>query len=93
MSPELLEETNNIKWCIWTCEANPGGIELNMILKWVGTITVLVLMNLAVGARAQSVATAYRLSVKIHGGLGSCGNDELGSQELYVVVKRLDWEL
>ena len=64
-----------------------------MILKWFGTITVLVLMNLAVGARAQSLATAYRLSVKIHGGLGSCGNDELGSQELYVVVKRLDWEL
>ena len=82
---------------------------LQMIGKWFGTITVLLLMNLAVDARAQSAAQlaeqspsqssaeaaakAYRLTVTIHGSFGLCGNDEFGSQELYVVVKRLDLEL
>lgn len=38
-------------------------------------------------------ADAYRLTVTIHGAFGLCNNDEFGSQELYVVVKRLDLEL
>ena len=82
---------------------------LQMIGKWFGTITVLLLMNLAVDAQAQSAAqleeqspsqsaaesaaNAYRLTVTIHGSFGLCGDDEFGSQELYVVVKRLDLEL
>ena len=33
------------------------------------------------------------MTVTIHGSFGLCGNDEFGSQELYVVVKRLDLEL
>ena len=41
----------------------------------------------------QPTAKAYRLTVTIHGSFGLCGNDEFGSQELYVVVKRLDLEL
>ena len=116
-----------------------------MIRWWFGTITVLLLMNLAVDAQEQSPAqsaeqsaaqpaakpveqapaqsekqaparpseqapkqsterspgqsaelppaSAYRLTVTIHGSFGLCGNDEFGSQELYVVVKRLDLEL
>ncbi len=108
-----------------------------MIRKWFGRITVLLLIILAVDARAQSsaqsaersaeqsleqsveqppvqspeqsaaqpaeqseaqpsvqsAAKAYRLTVTIHGSFGLCGNDEFGSQELYVVVKRLDLEL
>ena len=139
------------------------------ILKWLGTITVLLLMNSAVDARAQSEdqsakqppaqsqeqspaspeepsaeqsdeepseqpsapstvqpaeqspapspkqspaqpverstaqtelppaklppADAYRLTVTIHGAFGLCHNDEFGSEELYVVVKRVDLEL
>ena len=35
-------------------------------------------------------ADAYRLTVTIHGAFGLCNNDEFGSEELYVVVKRLD---
>ena len=118
---------------------------LQMIRWWFGTITVLLLMNLAVDAQEQSPAqsaeqsaaqpaakpveqapaqsekqaparpseqapkqsterspgqsaelppaSAYRLTVTIHGSFGLCGNDEFGSQELYVVVKRLDLEL
>ena len=118
---------------------------LQMIRWWFGTITVLLLMNLAVDAQEQSPAqsaeqsaaqpaakpveqapaqsekqaparpseqapkqsterspgqsaelppaSAYRLTVTIHGAFGLCGNDEFGSQELYVVVKRLDLEL
>ena len=38
-------------------------------------------------------ADAYRLTVTIHGAFGLCHNDEFGSEELYVVVKRLDLEL
>lgn len=38
-------------------------------------------------------ADAYRLTVTIHGAFGLCNNDEFGSEELYVVVKRLDLEL
>ena len=41
----------------------------------------------------QPAAKAYRLTVTIHGSFGLCGDDEFGSQELYVVVKRLDLEL
>ena len=44
-------------------------------------------------ASEQPTAKAYRLTVTIHGSFGLCGNDEFGSQELYVVVKRLDLEL
>ena len=82
---------------------------LQMIGKWFGTITVLLLINLAVDAQAESAAqlaeqspsqssaesaaNAYRLTVTIHGSFGLCGDDEFGSQELYVVVKRLDLEL
>ena len=38
-------------------------------------------------------ADAYRLTVTIHGAFGLCHNDEFGSEELYVVVKRLDLDL
>ena len=38
-------------------------------------------------------ADAYRLTVTIHGSFGLCHNDEFGSEELYVVVKRLDLDL
>ena len=38
-------------------------------------------------------ADAYRLTVTIHGAFGLCNNDEFGSEELYVVVNRLDLEL
>ena len=38
-------------------------------------------------------ASAYRLTVTIHGAFGLCHNDEIGSEELYVVVKRLDLDL
>ena len=38
-------------------------------------------------------ADAYRLTVTIHGAFGLCQDDEFGSQELYVLVKRLDLEL
>lgn len=38
-------------------------------------------------------ADAYRLTVTIHGAFGLCHNDEFGSEELYVVVTRLDLEL
>ena len=38
-------------------------------------------------------ADAYRLTVTIHGAFGLCNNDEFGSEELYVVVKRLDLDL
>jgi hypothetical protein len=38
-------------------------------------------------------ADAYRLTVTIHGAFGLCHDDEFGSEELYVVVKRLDLEL
>ena len=38
-------------------------------------------------------ADAYRLTVTIHGAFGLCHNDEFGSEELYVVVKRVDLEL
>ena len=62
---------------------------MDRILRWSGTTIVLLLMSLAVDARAQSAAPAYRLTVKIHGAPSSC-RDELGSRELYVVVKRLD---
>lgn len=116
-------------------------VVLPEILKWLGTITVLLLMNPAVDARAQSEvqpakqppaqsreqspaspeeqsaeqspsrpverstaqtelppaklppADAYRLTVTIHGAFGLCHNDEFGSEELYVVVKRVDLEL
>ena len=44
-------------------------------------------------APGQSAAKAYRLTVTIHGAFGLCHNDEFGSEELYVVVKRLDLEL
>ena len=108
-----------------------------MILKWFGTVTVLLLIISAADAREQSSeqsseqspdqpeaqsseqseaksaeqpaeqsgeqsstqlpeqspANAYRLTVTIHGSFGLCGDDEFGSQELYVVVKRLDLEL
>ena len=114
---------------------------LQMVRKWFGTITVLLLIISAVDARAQSEeqssekspakpeaqssaqseaksaeqpsaqsaeqptaqsstqsaeqtpASAYRLTVTIHGAFGLCHNDEFGSEELYVVVKRLDLEL
>ena len=38
-------------------------------------------------------ADAYRLTVTIHGAFGLCHNDEFGSEELYVVVKRVDLDL
>ena len=38
-------------------------------------------------------ADAYRLTVTIHGAFGLCHNDEFGSEELYVLVKRLDLDL
>lgn len=38
-------------------------------------------------------ANAYRLTVTIHGAFGLCHNDEFGSEELYVLVKRLDLDL
>lgn len=185
MNPELLKEANHTHSCVWICQANPGGIVLRMVRKWFGTITVLLLINVAVGAQEQSEeqapeqsptkaeaqspekpekqssvqpaakpveespdqsekqpatrpenqaparsaeqsstqskeqppaqpseqspkqpserssgqsaelppADAYRLTVTIHGAFGLCQEDEFGSQELYVVVKRLDLEL
>lgn len=124
-----------------------------MVRKWLGTITVILLLNSAVDAREQPPerseeqssaqpaakpleksparsekppaplsdelppaqpskpspkpstepasahsaelppASAYRLTVTIHGAFGLCHNDEFGSEELYVVVKRLDLDL
>lgn len=86
---------------------------MEILFKWFGTITIFLLFNLAVDARAQtpteaasesttespeqpsegSLASSYRLTVTIHGAFDLCHNDEFGSQELYVMIKRMDLEL
>ena len=47
----------------------------------------------AVQSKELPPADAYRMTVTIHGAFGLCQDDEFGSQELYVLVKRLDLEL
>ena len=67
---------------------------MNVNFKWSGTTAVLLLLSLAVGVRAQSAASAYRLTVTIPGTYGgSCHGEFAGSQEFYAVVTRLDSEI